>query len=395
MALNILLLNAAYKLLGAMKNRLVVIIGCTGTGKSGLGIEIAKKFNGEIINADSMQLYKGLDIATNKVTEAEMGNVKHHMLGFLDPSCSDFNVFRFRDQVLKIIEDLWSKNKLPILVGGTSYYVESILYKDYLIPTSGNLSKFIFLLVFLGMDHLKDLSNDELYEYLKKIDKCSADQVHKNNRLRVVRAIEIYESTKVRKSEHLAKQKGGGEFGIGGTLRFPETLLFYLDGDQKILANRLDKRVEEMVNRGLRGEIEYSPSLSMYGVYQSIGLKEFVDYLKLSKADRQSDVGDELFKKGCDLVKIHTRQYAKRQRSWIINRLIRRQKCLCPKVVGKDKINEFKQLQIYHCDICSIDIQGTGSWEAHLRGRRHKAAKRKINKIEKSEFGVAKSVVVT
>ncbi|VDD90412.1 unnamed protein product [Enterobius vermicularis] len=324
-----------------MTNRLVVVLGCTGTGKSDLAVSIAENFNGEVINADSMQLYNGLDIATNKITEKEMGNVRHHMLSFLEPSCSNFTVFRFREEVLKIIKNLWDDNKLPILVGGTSYYVESVIYENYLIPTDKGYSN----------KQLDNLSDDELYEYLKKIDSAF---VHKNNRFRVKRAIEIYEATGVTKSDHLAKQLLKSNSSLGGTLRFPFTLVFFLDAEKEILNKRLEARVDTMVKRGLREEIEkfydkYSSVLPTHGINQSIALKEFQEYLRLNEEERRSLRGQKLFEEGCELLKVHTRQYCRKQRSWY----------------G------------FFTIACIYNIRSV-SWDAHLKGRKHrKLLKRK------------------
>ncbi|VDO56774.1 unnamed protein product, partial [Onchocerca flexuosa] len=118
------------------KKPLIIILGCTGTGKSDLGIAVAKNFNGEVISADSMQIYKGLDIATNKVSQKDMNDVTHHMMSFVEPSTSTYNVHQFTDKVLSLLEHLWNAGKLPVIVGGTGYYIEGILFKDSLIPTN-------------------------------------------------------------------------------------------------------------------------------------------------------------------------------------------------------------------------------------------------------------------
>lgn len=173
---------------------LIVILGCTGTGKSDLGIAVAKNFNGEVISADSMQIYKGLDIATNKVSQEDMNGVKHHMMSFVEPSTSTYNVHEFTSRVLILLEDLWRAGKLPVIVGGTGYYIEGILFKDSLISTN----------TFDAKNDFEDLSDDEVYELLKHVDLESAMQVHKNNRFRVVRALQIYYATGQRKIPSLS-----------------------------------------------------------------------------------------------------------------------------------------------------------------------------------------------
>lgn len=236
------------KLWSNMTGRTVVILGCTGTGKSDLGIAIAKHFNGEIISADSMQIYKGLDIATNKVTLDEMDGIPHHMMSFVDPSCSAFNVHKYRELVLPIMESLWKQNKLPVIVGGTTYYIESVLYKDNLVATNTYQNE---------SENLEKYSNEELYERLKEIDPISASQVHKNNRYRVIRAIKIFELTGHRKSDIIEAQHENSESELGGKLRYPNSLVFYLDAQKDVLIERNNIRVDKMVDKGLRKEIEH------------------------------------------------------------------------------------------------------------------------------------------
>ncbi|KAI1721869.1 IPP transferase domain-containing protein [Ditylenchus destructor] len=306
---------------------LVLVCGCTGTGKSDLGIEIAKAFDGEVISADSMQIYKGLDIATNKVTEEEMSGVPHHMMSFYEPNEDRFNVHQFRTEVLRLIADMQQRKKLPVIVGGTAYYIESILYQNYLIDTEQSTSDSI-------QESLEKHSTEKLYSMLHEIDPESASQIHRNNRYRVIRALEIFHSTGKKKSEFLAEQKSkvkDDRNHLGGMLQFKNTLLINLDAKNELLIERLNKRVTKMVERGLRHEIEqyydkYSQSFGSYGVMQSIGIKEFLPYLELNEMNRKAKLGDDLFKEGCEYLKIHTRQYSKRQRNWLYKRILMRSK---------------------------------------------------------------------
>lgn len=406
----------AFNLFGkraVMEEPLVVILGCTGTGKSDLGVLLAKFFDGEVISADSMQIYKGLDIATNKIPESEMSGIPHHMMSFLDPSTSDFNVHSYQQSVLPLLRRMWAERKLPIMVGGTTYYIESVLFEHSLIHTNTP---------HLRREDLVSLSNDELYEYLRKIDPPSAEQVHKNNRYRIMRAIQIFESTGRRKSEYLAAQRSAAESEFERTLRFPNSLVFFLDAENEVLSERLDQRVEKMIERGLRKELEdffdtYSHCLTAYGVAQSIAVKEFFPYLRLDKEARKSERGDNLFKECCETLKLHTKQYAKKQRNWVTQRLINKTKYRkVPTLVKLDASQhlllhvvpralialedflstpevdfypggltddtecslilerEKRANQIHHCDICGIDVQGTTCWENHLSGRRHRHA---------------------
>ncbi|EJW87227.1 tRNA delta(2)-isopentenylpyrophosphate transferase, partial [Wuchereria bancrofti] len=223
---------------------LIIILGCTGSGKSDLGIAVAKNFNGEVISADSMQIYKGLDIATNKVSQEDMNGVKHHMMSFVEPSTSTYNVHEFTNRVLTLLEDLWRVGKLPVIVGGTGYYIEGILFKDSLISTN----------TFDAKNDFEHLSDDEVYELLKNVDLESAMQVHKNNRFRVVRALQIYYATGQRKSEYLKEQHRRTK--VDERLRFRNVLLFILDAHKELLEERLNERVAKMIEKGLRREVE-------------------------------------------------------------------------------------------------------------------------------------------
>uniref|UniRef100_A0AC34R1B0 Isopentenyltransferase n=1 Tax=Panagrolaimus sp. JU765 TaxID=591449 RepID=A0AC34R1B0_9BILA len=221
----------------------VIVSGCTGTGKSDLAIAIAKKFDGEVISADSMQIYRGLDIVTNKVTEQEMDGIRHHLMSFYDPTMAEFNVQSFRESALQIMEDLWAENKLPIIAGGTQYYTESIMYKGNLVDAKHD-SKM--------RQDLEKMSNEELYEKLKQVDPESAEMVHINNRARVLRAVEIFLLTGTKKSQIIEMQKNSD---LDGGLRFPNTLLIHVDANEQVLNQRLKSRIGKMTDRGLKQEL--------------------------------------------------------------------------------------------------------------------------------------------
>lgn len=285
------------------QNPVIFVIGCTGTGKSDLGVAIARKYNGEVISADSMQIYKGLDIATNKITEEETQGVPHHLMSFVDATTARYNIHQFRQQGLRTIEEIRSRGRIPIVVGGTAYYVESLLFEENIIETPGSDDDSY------SIECLGKLSNDELHRRLQEIDPESARLVHPNNRSRVLRAIEVYHLTGKRKSEFLREQKeSNGSCDLGGRLRFPESLVLSLDARKEVLIERLDRRVEKMKQMGLRKELEeyYDTNRDSlinrehFGVLQCIGLKEFIPYLELSKEERFSAEGERLFQKGCD-----------------------------------------------------------------------------------------------
>uniref|UniRef100_A0A0K0G160 tRNA dimethylallyltransferase, mitochondrial (inferred by orthology to a human protein) n=1 Tax=Strongyloides venezuelensis TaxID=75913 RepID=A0A0K0G160_STRVS len=386
-----------------LKNPYVVVMGCTGAGKSDAAIEIAKKFNGEVISADSQQIYKGLDIATNKVTEDEKKGVQHHLMSFLEPDVRGYNVHQFKDDCFDIMNNLWSQGKLPVICGGTSYYIEGILFIDNLIPTDQNKVNEIRM-------NLKNKSNDELYEMLLEIDHISGNQVHRNNRARVQRAIEIALTTGIKKSEFIKRQEKNDN-----QLRYKNVLIINMDAEEKTLDDRLNKRVDKMVERGLKDELKnfyqnYGQKLGKFGIMQSIGIKEFQPWFK--------DETDSNFERGINDLQVHTRQYARKQRKRLRQRLMNRNNGvnhiylvdttekndfytqnipIILDIVGnfinkgdiKNINNQYCKLwkksencqttidskllnKVFFCEVCSIEIHGSTSWEHHIEGKKHK-----------------------
>uniref|UniRef100_A0AC35TLG8 Zf-C2H2_jaz domain-containing protein n=1 Tax=Rhabditophanes sp. KR3021 TaxID=114890 RepID=A0AC35TLG8_9BILA len=390
----------------------VVIMGCTGTGKSDMAIEIARKFDGEVISADSQQIYKGLDIVTNKVTTEETKGVKHHLMSYVDPANEKYNVHDFKSKCIEIMEDLWKQNKLPIICGGTSYYIESIIFDRNLIATDERD-------VTLLRKDLKRKSNDELYDILVEIDKDSANLVHRNNRARVQRAIEIAKVTGTSKSEHLREQNDSEV-----KLRWENVLFINMDAEEKVLDERLDKRIDKMVNRGLKEELKlfyqlHSHVLKDHGVMQCIGIKEFIPWLK--------DETEDNFRDGVNKLQIHTKQYARKQRKWLKQRLMNKYieniflmdtsdvlkfyqsnvpigldithhflegSPLSDLEVDEKYCNHWKRCNVieqsnkkdlntvYKCTDCSIEIHGGNNWEAHLNGKKHKMLIRRMKKLK-------------
>lgn len=276
--------------------KVIVVVGPTGVGKTKMGVALAKYFDGEVISGDSMQIYKTMDIGTAKVTKQEMDGVVHHLIDIKDPTES-YSVKEFQDMVRLKIKEINNRGKLPIIVGGTGLYIKAALY-DYEFGES-------------QMDHqdfvikYQNYSNEKLYAHLTMIDETSAKELHPNNRQRVLRAIAIYESTGVKKSDTLASQNHeliyDANF-IGLTL------------DREILYERINQRVDKMMKQGLFQEIEglmkknYSNNLQSM---KAIGYKEWFAYYQ----------GKQSLEETIELIKKNSRNYAKRQYTWFNNQM--------------------------------------------------------------------------
>ena len=224
------------------KQKLVVITGPTAVGKTKLSIRLAKSIGGEIISADSMQVYKYMNIGTDKISPEKMDGVKHHLIDFLDPH-EDFNVFVFQDLVEKAIGDIASRGKVPIIVGGTGFYIQAVLYDIDFTETDEDDS--------YRHELEKRAVNEgvhELHEELAAIDPESAEAIHENNVRRVIRALEYYQKTGKKISEHNREQH---ERTSPYDFRY-----FVLTDDREVLYNRIDARVDQMIEEGLEAEVK-------------------------------------------------------------------------------------------------------------------------------------------
>lgn len=276
--------------------KVIVVVGPTAVGKTKMGVELAKRFDGEVISGDSMQIYKGMDIGTAKVTQLEMENVVHHCIDILEPT-DTYSVKNFQDNVRNLIHDMNQRKKIPILVGGTGLYIKAALYDYEFQETNDDHEIF--------RQKYQNYSNDELYQYLISIDKKSALELHPHNRQRVLRAIEIFEQTGRRKSELIDQQQHQclyDAYFVGLTL------------ERDILYKRINQRVDEMKKQGLKQEVEKLYHQGLQRTNQSmkaIGYKEWFDYF-----EGQIDI-NEVYEN----IKKHSRQYAKRQYTWFKNQL--------------------------------------------------------------------------
>lgn len=262
-------------------NKIICIVGPTGVGKTKLSIELAKIYNGEIINADSTQVYKGLDIATAKVTDAEKENIPHHLFDIKELDAI-YTVYDYQKDCRQKIEEIKSRGKTPILVGGTGLYIKAALY-DYELEEE-NIKTEPYL-----------ESTEELYQKLLKIDHNT--KIHPNNRKRIERALRYYEAT----------GKILGEKKKASTLLY-DTVIIGLSLDRDILYERINNRVDIMMKQGLLEEAKklYDLSLCTKAIMTPIGYKELFEYFD----------GRESLDVALDKIKQHSRNYAKRQYTW-------------------------------------------------------------------------------
>ncbi|KAK1995906.1 tRNA isopentenyltransferase [Colletotrichum falcatum] len=317
---------------------LVVILGSTGTGKSELAVELATRFNGEIINADAMQMYKGLPIITNKITPQERRGVPHHLLDHISLDQPTWIVDDFKREANRVIGEIRSRGNLPIVVGGTHYYTNALLFDDTLVAAADH-DKTRDADVKLDHDTsafpILDEPTDVILAKLREVDPVMADRWHPNDRRKISRSLHIYLQHGRPASEIYAeqRQRKAAETAPDAATAGPwQALLFWVYSDPDVLKERLDKRVDKMLAAGLDDETQ-----SMYeyvrakeaaghevdytrGIWQSIGFKEFSPYLKaLNASDPPADPSalEALRTTALEEMKTSTRQYAKYQTRWI------------------------------------------------------------------------------
>ena len=276
------------------KPRVLAVAGPTASGKTWLGVELAKKYGGEVISADSMQIYKGMDIASAKPTEDEMQGIPHHLIDFLDRDI----VFSAADYVRlarEKIDEVLSRGKLPVIVGGTGLYIDSLLEN---VKFSEGGSDEVYretLYAFAAQE-----GNEALHRRLEEVDPEAAESIHPNNTVRVVRALEVYHVTG-RKFSELKKESRTEESPY-------DSLIIGLNyHDRQKLYDRINLRVDEMAERGLVEEArELYDHGGMKTAANAIGFKEFIPFFQ----------GVETLEACIDKIKQETRRYAKRQLTW-------------------------------------------------------------------------------
>ncbi|WP_144511257.1 tRNA (adenosine(37)-N6)-dimethylallyltransferase MiaA [Bacillus sp. FJAT-22090] len=273
----------------------LAVVGPTAVGKTALSIELAKAFNGEIINGDSMQIYRELSIGTAKITDDEMEGIPHHLLDIKDPTDS-FSVAEYQKIVRDKIDEIASRGKLPIIVGGTGLYIQSVLY-DFRFTEQPKIDNSI-------QRQLEKLSSDELYKRLQKEDPQAAEEIHPNNIQRIIRAIERVELS--------GKQKNEIEQNHGRENVYPHYIIG-LSIDRELLYERINKRVDTMIEKGLLNEVKQLHEKGIRGVQsiQAIGYKEIYAYLD----------GLMSLEEALEHLKQNSRRYAKRQLTYFRNKM--------------------------------------------------------------------------
>ncbi len=278
-----------------MRPKIVAVAGPTASGKTALSIDIAKKYGGEIVSCDSMQIYKYMDIGTAKPSKAEQSGIPHYMIDEISPD-ENFCVVDYSKLAQKYIDDILSRGKLPVLVGGTGLYLDSVI-NNVGFSEAGSDEKYRSKLKQLA----KAEGNEAVHRLLERVDPSSAEKIHPNNLRRVIRALEIYKTT----GKTMAQVNEE-------SVREPlyDTLIIGLNMDRELLYDRINRRVDLMMEQGLEGEVRKILDMGTgkdATALQAIGYKEFIEYFdgKISKEE------------AVEKIKRESRRYAKRQLTWL------------------------------------------------------------------------------
>lgn len=280
-----------------MAEKILVVTGPTATGKTALSVELAKKLGGEIVSADSMQIYRGMDIGTAKVTKAEMQNIPHHMIDIADPS-EDYSVSRYVEEADAAVRGILSRGRLPIVAGGTNLYIDSLIAgldfaekaEDAALRESLN-------------KQYDDIGGEAMLEHLRGFDPERAAKLHPADKRRIVRAVEIYILTGETITRHDEETKKRPK-------RYDAVKIALTFADRAVLYDRINARVDKMVSDGLFDEVKglldsgLSPACTSM---QAIGYKEPAAYFR----------GEMSKDEAIELIKLSSRRYAKRQLTWL------------------------------------------------------------------------------
>lgn len=276
------------------KPRLIILTGPTSVGKTGLSIRLASGLSGEIISADSMQVYRHMDIGTAKITGDQMRGIPHHLIDILEPT-EEYNVARFKEEAQKAVSEISKRGKLPIIAGGTGFYIQALLYDiDFSDNAQTDYRRELF-------DAAAEYGNEYLFEKLKEVDPKAASYLHANDVKRVTRALEFYKETGMRISEHNDNERKKEPI--------YDHAYFVLNMPREQLYNNIDRRVDDMIENGLVDEVRRlkdmgctEDTVSMKG----LGYKEILRFLS----------GDISLDEAVYTIKRDTRHFAKRQLTW-------------------------------------------------------------------------------
>lgn len=277
------------------KKPLVILTGPTAVGKTALSIGLAKAMGGEILSADSMQVYRGMDIGTAKITKEEMQGVPHHLIDILDPD-QDFNVMLFQQYCTQCMEEIYQKGKLPIIVGGTGFYIQSVLYDIDFTQEAAEPAYRAEL-----EDYARTHGKEALHSRLAQVDPESAESIPPGNVKRVIRALEYFRQTGEKISEHNKTQR---------EKESPYDFVYYvLSLPRPVLYQRIEQRVDQMREQGLEEEVRHLQQTGCHrGMVsmQGLGYKEILSALD----------GEMSMEQAFEKIKQETRHFAKRQLTW-------------------------------------------------------------------------------
>ena len=282
---------------------MIILSGPTAVGKTALSIALAKKVNGSIISADSMQVYKYMDIGSAKITREEMDGIKHYLVDVLLPE-EEFNIVKFQQMAKEALEEIYEEGKIPIIVGGTGFYIQSLIYDIDFNNQEADEAYRVELENFAN-----EYGNEALHERLKEIDPVSYETIHANNVKRVIRALEYYHLTGSPISEHNESER---------QKESPYNFAYFvLNDDRKTVYERIDRRVDIMIEQGLLEEVQKLKDMGYHKKMvsmQGLGYKEILDYLE----------GAYSLEEAIYIIKRETRHFAKRQLTWF-----RRERHVC------------------------------------------------------------------
>ncbi|MBO5523004.1 MAG: tRNA (adenosine(37)-N6)-dimethylallyltransferase MiaA [Roseburia sp.] len=274
---------------------MIILTGPTAVGKTALSIKLAKKINGAIISADSMQVYKHMDIGSAKILPEEMQGIPHYMIDELEPE-EEFHVVRFVEMAKKYLAEIYDAGKIPIIVGGTGFYIQALLYDiDFTDQECDEAYR-------SSLETLaKEQGAEKLHEMLQTVDPASAEAIHANNIKRVIRALEFYHLTGKKISEHNKRERQKAS---------PYNFAYFvLTDDRAKLYERIDRRVDDMIEQGLVDEVRKLKEMGCHRdmvSMQGLGYKEILAYLD----------GELTLEEAVYIVKRETRHFAKRQLTW-------------------------------------------------------------------------------